>query len=336
MMIILGMQEYSMPIAKWLNKNTSVSWLRAFEQLKNVECHALLCTDEKSCEITQDNICYHFIQINQSANVWFENISKIKPNKILSNFFPSNLLDIVFEQVSENLPTTELIIRLHSEPKINFRYSEKSLMYADILILSMEHQIKEITDNYNYNSNMQFKVIPFGFDDTFFFNTDKPKIIDVITIADPSRNFKNYPLVEKVLQRLRLNNISSENIGGLNKNELLDKLSGAKVIYYPSLIEASGGRTFLESIAVGCYPIVDIKSITCCKIVETLNYGKITNSKSTMTLFKQTGFDENKIDFIIEQIKDCVKNYHKLKKRVSLDNFSERSEINKLIEILSS
>ncbi len=348
-MKILGIQEYSMCSSKWLDKDSSISWLRAFEELvaqdPNNECHALLCEPTMTSNegLLHDGIMYHFVKVNKAASVWISKIKEISPDVILTTCFPGPLLDSLLQQVSVLLPSTKVAMRLPLSPLYSFRSSHTSLANVDTVIVPMEFHEMELRNNFDVTSDTEVVTIPFGADSSHFTvvkGEGQTKTVDVFTVTDPTSNFKNFALVNAVSKKLTEKGYIVENLRWLNKQKRLQKMRTGKVIYCPSLVEASGGSVLIEGVFAGLYPIVDAVGSTSVHFLQKIKAGTITHSGSYMDMYKQLGYSDDHIDDIVDHIVVALESdAYKMVEQDSVQqvlkrNFSREVEIEQLIDVL--
>jgi glycosyltransferase involved in cell wall biosynthesis len=355
----------------WLNPNISLSWIRALEKMStnipeftkkdNIECYALICEHDENSIEQERNITYVFLKKNQSVEAWINVIVKLNPDIIFYNVFPGSLgiqLSKYFK-LNHTIPVRQ-IMRLHTEPKIAFRNSPEMLKYVDEVICSVSTQQKFIK---NAGFVGKIHTISFGVDVEFFKYNQPPshgnqnsnqnsdqnsdqnkKDIDFISSVDGNRTFKNAELVKEVFVELEKLGYTTKNVLGCSKEQLRNIFYRAKVIYNPSLIEASGGRTLLEAMSCGVVPIVDSESETCCYIIKRLADGDrhITNSGSIYNNYKQLGYSKEKIPEIVRKLIEIVEEINKNppgvcyrpRMNVLKNEYSYISEIDSIINVL--
>lgn len=318
-MKILGIQYYSMSALKWLDKETSVSWLRAFENFEGHECYALLKEHNYTGKIEYPirGVKYYFVEnINISSITKY--IIEVSPDVILYNFCNYSELADILKSMQIRFPWCLHIVRTHHECK-RVLYKElviKITENCDSMIVSNLYDKKYIKE---INPNIPCEIIPFGVNINIQINSKVVKDIDVISSC--GNNPVKRPLVLKeIFLQLDKQNFITKNLIGLHKTDYIKELQRGKIFLNTSVSEASGSRSLLEAIIAGCYPIITQECESALDICKDLGipYTCISVNHS--------------IDEVVKIIKEIPQN-----SIVNLDKihkYSDTTEINTLQNII--
>lgn len=328
-MLFVGIQDFAMPAAKWLDAATSVSWLRAFEKLAadGHICHAILQEHHITYHMSTPirGVYYHFInkKINEDDDV-FSVIHNLKPDVIMYNCCVYNKIPALLSRMQSLLPACKHTLRTHHEVKrvMPPDLATKICSLVDGLIISTQHDI-DYMQSLNIMSPTP-SLCPFGVDIAFFGeNTKLSRDIDFS--ASCSLNpVKNGSLLANVFEMLKQRGYIVVNILGQSPAVYRKILQRTKVYFAPTLSEASGSRSLLEAIAAGAYPVC---SAECHSTMDLI---RLYNGTSIST-------EQNTVENICNILQDCLNNkslHWKSPSQSQMDIYSEQNEIRTLRNIL--
>nr|QBK84689.1 MAG: hypothetical protein LCDPAC01_01700 [Pithovirus LCDPAC01] len=174
-MIIVGIHLYSMPAPVYLDKSTSLSWLRTFESLsKNNKCIAFLREPNYSKTMVSPirGVYYNFY--NYTRVVLLEKIVEIRPDVILYNACNYDQTVDLILRIKDELPSTTHIFRCHHEFRsvVSDKILKTLIKSCDISILPIESDLK-------YMGNVTSYCLPFCSDITPF-KSNCERFIDFI------------------------------------------------------------------------------------------------------------------------------------------------------------
>lgn len=256
-MKVLGIQDYSMSAIRWLDQDTSVSWLRSFEALSKDghECHALLKEHNYTGKILTPirGVKYNFISHTLDA----DNITKFTDSDtdiILYNFCNYKSLQHILKTMQIRFPWALHIVRTHHECK---RVLDTELLlelskHCDNLIVSSVYDEMYIKTH----CDIPCSVLPFCVEiDVNIKEEINIKDIDVVSsIGD--NPVKRPVILDEIFSNLNEDNITTKNLIGLNKPDYIKQLKRGKIFLSTCYSEASGSRSLIEAIALGCYPVI--------------------------------------------------------------------------------
>lgn len=329
-MLFIGIQDYPMPAAKWLDAATSVSWLKAFEKLaaNGHVCHAILQEHHVSYHMSAPirGVYYHFFnkEINENEDV-FSIIHNLKPDVLMYNCCGYNKVLKLLSRMQSILPACKHILRTHHEVKrvMPLELAARICMLADGIIVSTQHDIDYIQSLGITSPTLS--LCPFGVDIAYFGETTALSR-DIDVSASCSLNpVKNGPLLAKVFEIMKQRGKNVVNILGQSPEVYRNTLQRSKVYFAPTLSEASGSRSLLEAITAGAYPVCSAECESTMDLIKLYNGTFVSTEKDT-------------IETICNILEDCLENKRISWKQPTQDNMeihSDDSEITTLINILS-
>lgn len=330
-MIIVGLQDFAMPAAKWLDAGTSLSFIRALEQLAEVgyTCHAILREHHISYQMTAPvrGVYYHFTNKNftEDDNV-HNHLQNLRPDIVLYNCCWYDKVPELLNLMQILLPDCCHILRTHHEVRrvLPPNLATQVCALTDGLIMSTQHDI-----NYIHSLGIKHPKIylcPFGVDVAYFgsINNHSPQR-DIDVSASCSANpIKNGPLLVKVFDTMKMRGFKVLNVVGETTDKYRETLQKSKVYFAPTLSEASGSRSLLEAIAAGAYPVcID----ECLSTVDLVNHYNGTVVSST----------KNDVEAICDVLEKCIVSMSHSWKQPSptdMKQHTEEVEISKLQDIL--
>lgn len=279
-MRIIGVQDFPMAAPAWLDDTTSVSWLRAFEQLAEAghEVFAILREHNYDYKMARPirGVRYIFTKTHEK---FAQLIKELEPDRIMYNCCYYWRLPTLMQTVKALCPTAHHIIRTHHEVK---RVLPKPLLaqvleHADHMILSTHADWEAVAA---IEPVQQHTIIPFGVDLNYYgcCASQCSKTLDFI--ASCSGNpVKNLPLLKSVFEELAARGYTTQNVVGMPKQQYAQRLQSARVYFSPTTSEASGSRSLLEAYASGAYPVVSAQCVSTCELVALFG-GSVTDTES--------------------------------------------------------
>ncbi|WP_146201907.1 glycosyltransferase [Teichococcus aestuarii] len=225
-MKLVGIHDYTMTAPMFIDPNTSLSWLRAFERLSaKHETHAFLREKNYDRSITGaiNGIYYHFHTPNLN-NQW-RKIADQKPDLVFFNLCDFNGGFDGVAKLRNALPEAVFLIRFHHEPQHLFRKSRfLEILYAmDAAIVPMDFH-KEDLKSARYFGDVY--AAPFGVDWKDFATKARPfgeRYWDVVSAVGPAPQ-KNTAMLKEVFSILEGRGYKTKNFGGLSKDLLSSNL----------------------------------------------------------------------------------------------------------------
>lgn len=267
---IIGVHDHAVSKSKWLDKNSSYTWLRAFEEILLQEKIAILATNEPE-EVLRDevnNVKTYFK--NKNFSEWAKLLIAESPDVILFNIcYYSRWVDCV-NDLKKRLPKSQLIARVHHDVRYLSQHEGffEFIEQMDKVIVPNEQQ-----KNYlNRFINIKYEVLPFAAN----LSISEREIdnwldrLDLVSTANqhPARNLR---LIQLLFWRLRLRGYKCQNLQNLSRRRFHEKLYTARYFLLPALTEASGSRVLIEALKANCRPIVFLECLSAVELLEELN-----------------------------------------------------------------
>lgn len=267
---IMGIHDHAVSIKQWLDRNSSYTWLRAFEEIDEEEKISILATNdsEQFFYAEQHNLKIHFK--NKNFNEWVELIALEKPDVLLFNIcYYAEWVDRV-KIIKESVPTAQLIARIHHDVRYLMQHEGflAFLTHIDQIIVPNEEQ-----ENYlKKYLNKTCEVLPFSADLSLNESDVDPsmKVLDLVSTANqhPARNLR---IMTKLLRKLSWRGYKCENLRNLSRRRFHEKLYSAKYFLLPALTEASGSRVLIEALKANCMPIVFSECQSAVELLEKID-----------------------------------------------------------------
>lgn len=329
-MIIVGLQDFAMTAAKWLDAGTSVSWIRALEKLaeEGHTCYAILREHHVSYEMTVPirGVHYHFTNKDfVDDDKVCSNLQNLRPDVILYNCCWYEKVPALLTCMQILLPDCRHILRTHHEVKrvLPPILASKICALTDGLIMSTQHDIE-----YIYSLGITHPIIylcPFGVEAAYFYCNNNPcSQRDIDVCASCSANpIKNGSLLSNVFAEMKTRGFNVLNVVGQALDKYRDILQHSKVYFAPTLSEASGSRSMLEAIAAGAYPVCVSECESTTDLVNHYN-GTVISSM------------DNNIITICDILEKCISISHSWKypELEDMKKHTEGTEISTLKDVL--
>lgn len=255
-MKLIGIQDFSLSAAKWLDPATSISWLRVWEKLSTEhEVHALVRehTTTHTMSAPIQGVTYHFSEKDNFWNILIARLLTLDPDCIFYNCFEYQKMADVIQVYKNQRPHCLHIVRTHHQIQRCFPLSIlDQVNVADIWIVST---VEDVAWFKQAQTIPLMFVVPFGVDGEYFKTDTLAKTLDFVASAS-NNAVKQKPLLDQVFNLLKEKGYTTRNIVGVSKEVYRDVLQSAKIYITLTLSEASGSRSLLEAIFAGAYPAV--------------------------------------------------------------------------------
>ena len=306
----------------WLDKSTSLSWLRAFEELSE-------CGDDVYAILQEPNYEYRMLYPIRGVRYYFTKSSKIltdkiremicevKPEVIMYNFCDYGSLPLLIEKLSVLLPDACHYVRTHHEVRrvLSGALLRSILSKVDMMIVSSDADKSVIED---VNKGVKIYVVPFGVDIKMGEGVSMERVIDFASSCGVNP-VKNLDILKCVFKGLELRGYKTMNILGQNKLRYVSLLKSTRVFFTPTSSEASGSRSLLEAIVCGAYPVVSDICESTCEVVERLGGSRVSISRS--------------IDEIVDELEEILCNMGVMRTS-EVELYSDKVEIKLLVDVL--
>ncbi|WIA10884.1 hypothetical protein OEZ85_011050 [Tetradesmus obliquus] len=283
-MKIAAVQDFPMAAPAWLDANTSVSWLRAFERMAaegGHEAHAIMREHNYEYTMSRPIRGIHYV-FTRGHEKFAGILHKIRPDVVMYNNCCYARLPGLMKAVRQLLPDAVQVVRTHHEVK---RVLPRPLL-AEVLA-NADHMIVSTEADWEYISTttpapLQHSIIPFGVDVPYFLARPPCARTTDFSASCSGNPVKNLPLLKRVFAELASRGYTTQNILGQPREQYAQQLCSTKVYFSPSTSEASGSRSLLEAYACGAYPVVAAACASACEVVSKLGRGQAVDDERTM------------------------------------------------------
>lgn len=290
-MKIIGIQDYPMPVTKWLDTNSSVSWLRTFESMsKNHECYALLREHNYNESIQEPirGINYTFSQKTDIDSIT-KLSNKVNPDVIFYNFCEYKKLSEILNKMYIMYPWCLHVVRVHHESKRVLK--DKSTLRgiidnSDLIITGNKYDVEYIK---SIDNKTECFIVPFGINTEDFI--ENPGFTSKKILSSSGDNpVKRLDVLNEIFMILNEKGYNTCNLIGINKKDYLERLKKGRYFLMTSTSEASGSRSLLEAINFGLYPIVTKEcesALSICKEFDENYKNYISTDQSSEEAVKK-------------------------------------------------
>lgn len=309
---VLGVQDYKMNAAKWLDAGVSLSWLRAFEAMASadaagsVRLHALVREPhfETVMEVPVRGVHYRFYCDRMAVA---RHVRDVDPDVIVYNFWEYDHAPDILAVANAAAPAALHVLRVHHELRAAMAPAllARVLQVVDAFIVPTRHDRAYLLEQGCDPAATTISIIPFGVDVDFFADSlpsrDDRAQRALHCVASCSANpVKNAPLMRAVFARLDDEGYKTRNLIGAKRAVYREVLRSARVYFAPSASEASGSRSLIEALAAGCLPVVARECASAVDVVA--RFGGFT----VQTLPDGEEQDERIRDAATETVKGAI------------------------------
>lgn len=333
----VGIHDHANTAVRWVDRESSYTWLRAFEMFSEGQAVAYLREPNYDHDIEHavENIRYRFR--TKPISSWYGDVIREAPDLILYNLCYYSDAKRSVGAIAKALPNTTHVIRIHHD--VNYLKDQPGyvdcLMACDVAIAPTEKQVKTLR---SIGFQGEIHVLPFGVDINRFQRSSialAERNIDIAcsTNQHPARNL---PVVRGVLKKLQEKGLRAENLIGLKRDDLVERLGRTKFFWQTALTEASGSRILPEAIAAGCIPIVMKECQTTHDLISGLNIGYSLESRIALDPVKK----KTRVPFgtsarLTREIGQIIAAGTTEQSRLLPEQYYESFEIRELFRILS-
>lgn len=197
----VGIHDHANTAARWVDRESSYTWLRAFEMFSEGQAVAYLREPNYDHDIEHpvENIRYRFR--NKPFSSWYGDIIREAPDLILYNLCYYRDAKRSVGEITKALPNTKHIIRIHHD--VNYLKDQPGyvdcLMACDAAIAPTEKQVKTLR---SIGFQGEVHVLPFGVDINRFQRSSIALAERNIDIACSTNHHpaRNLPVVRRVLK----------------------------------------------------------------------------------------------------------------------------------------
>lgn len=275
----VGLHDHANSATRWLDSQSSYTWLRAFERTKDILPIAFVRERQSNNNLEAPVRGVHYRFRKSGITKWVDDIVSENPSLVLYNicYYADGLPAL--KRLRAALPDAVHVIRIHHQ--VNYLAAHTGfrefLNACDVAIAPTEGQGGDVR---KLGFSGPVYALPFGVNLEVMRRERKvwaERDIDLASATNhhPARNIR---LVNAVYAILRQRGRRVENLLGFSSGELAKRLGNTKFFWQSSLTEASGSRILPEAIAAGCYPVVLAECRTTTELIQAHNSGKVLTS----------------------------------------------------------
>lgn len=327
-MRVVGVQDYPMKAAAWMDERNKIAWLRALEELakKGHDTYAIVREHHYDHRMSAPirGITYIFASSDDAIPSL---VSQLRPAVVMYNNCCYAKLPGLLQAVRDTVPDTKQIVRTQHEVKrvLNPKLIEQLLGIVDELVVSSFADLLAIeAAAASVSTPVPVHVIPIGAQVGLVRSLPNVEVRDIDFAASCSSTERLAEL-QQVFAELTQRGYTCCNIVGEQRQDALNKLKRTRVFVSTSLSEGSGSRVLLEAIAAGAHPVVQAACESAVEVVDKLG-GAVLDMQQLSTT----------------QVADSLEHLWSTRQQPmlahapNLDMFSDSYEVARLIDVLSN